>query len=160
MLMQENKRLPVEIVGEFMKSAPVDVIALAASLGLSVDRKPMPDDVSGEIVCARNGPCRITVNSIHPTTRQRFTIAHEIAHYVLHRDLIGDGIRDSGLYRSRLTDTVEKQANRYAAEILMPWRLVIDAFSEGTRDATSMARRFNVSPAVAEIRMSELRVML
>ena len=35
-------------------------------------------------------------------TRQRFTIAHKIAHFILHREAIGDGIVDDALYRSGL----------------------------------------------------------
>jgi Zn-dependent peptidase ImmA (M78 family) len=160
MLVEKTDRLPVEIVGDFMTSAPVDVVGLAKALGLAVSYRPFPDNISGEIVCERSGVCQIRVNSLHPSTRQRFTIAHEIAHYVLHRNLIGDGIVDSGLYRSRLTDAVERQANRYAAEILMPWRLVVDKISAGCTDATSMARAFGVSTAVSEIRLKEFAIFL
>jgi hypothetical protein len=37
-----------------------------------------------------------------------------------HRDLIGDGLIDDGMYRSKLGGDYERQANRFAAEILMP----------------------------------------
>jgi Zn-dependent peptidase ImmA (M78 family) len=35
---------------------------------------------------------------MHHPNRQRFTLAHEIAHYVLHRDLVENGIVDDTMY--------------------------------------------------------------
>lgn len=99
----------------------------------------------------------ISVNSSHSETRKRFTIAHEIAHYVLHRDQIGDGITDDALYRSDTLSTMtERQANQYAAEILMPWQLVKNDSAFKTGMAGSLASRFSVSTQVAEIRLREL----
>ena len=154
-----NRSLPIEIVGEFMRCAPVDVEGLASAIGLEIVRRPMPDDISGKIECeADGGPCTITVNSTHAKTRQRFTIAHEIAHFILHRDMVGDGITDDGRYRSKgLSDQIERQANNYAADILMPWKLVLEKRNEGKTTAAEMAREFQVSEAVAEIRLRELR---
>lgn len=42
----------------------------------------------------------ITVAANDPLTRQRFTLAHELGHYMLHRTLIGDGLDDDRAYRS------------------------------------------------------------
>lgn len=150
-------QLPVEIVGAFMQAAPVDIIALAHALGLEIRQEALPDTISGKIECSRGKRCRITVNALHGLRRQRFTIAHEIAHYVLHRDLIGDGIEDNALYRSTQPGPIERQANLYAADILMPWRLVKEVFATGkARTADELADLFKVSPAVAAIRMEEL----
>lgn len=140
-----------------MREAPVDVEGLAQEIGLNIIRKPLTDNVSGKIECEVGGPCKITVNSTHPKTRQRFTIAHEIAHFILHRNLIGDGITDNGKYRSAgLSDHVERQANSYAADILMPWQLVVAKHKEGLRTPSEFAEHFGVSTAVAEIRLKEL----
>src|SRR3546814_3235070 len=57
----------------------------------------------------------IYVNGSHPRVRRRFSIAHEIAHFALHRNLIGDGVTDDAMYRSNLSSAVEVQANRMAA---------------------------------------------
>lgn len=153
-----NDHLPIEIVGQYMEQAPVDVEGLAKALGLTVNRELWPDNMSGKIECEPDGgPCTITVNAMHPDSRQRFTIAHEIAHYVLHRDSIGDGIVDNGMYRSGRSEKIERQANQYAAEILMPWKIVIERYRAGKTTPAELAREFKVSPAVAEIRMKELR---
>lgn len=59
----------------------------------------------------------IYVNKGHHVNRRRFTTAHEIAHFILHQDFIGDGIADDGLYRSKLSNAMEAQANKLAADI-------------------------------------------
>src|SRR5690606_2956370 len=102
------------------------------------------------------GGYRITINGRHPHTRQRFTLAHEIAHFILHRPLIGDGIVDDALYRSSKGDDVEREANRYAAAILMPAPLVRKKYREGLRSFAGIAEAFDVSYEVAEIRVREL----
>lgn len=156
-----SKLLPIEIVGQYMRHAPVDVEKLAHALGMVVRRELRHDDQSGRIECEANGgPCIITVNATHPESRQRFTIAHEIAHFILHRDAIGDGIVDDGMYRSGKPEKLERQANQYAAEILMPWKLVIDKYRAGKTTPAELAREFKVSAAVAEIRLRELRSYL
>lgn len=153
----KTNQLSIETVGQFMRTAPVNVEALAGALGLQIKRAILPDNVSGKIECEKDGPCIITVNICHPRTRQRFTIAHEIAHFVLHRNQIGDGITDDGRYRSDgLSDSIERQANSYAADILMPWELVIKKRRDGCVSAEALAKEFDVSKAVAEIRLREL----
>ena len=110
-----------------MKTVPVDVRGLATALGLKVVEDRLSPNVSGKIErdWFADDAFVITVNASHSETRKRFTIAHEIAHFVLHRDQIGDGVTDDGMYRSEtLSTSVERQANQYAADILMPWNLV------------------------------------
>ena len=81
-----------------------------------------------------------------------------IAHFVLHRDLIGDGIVDDAMYRSKKGDEIERQANAYAATILMPAPLVIAKFRAGEKSFAGIAMAFEVSSEVAHIRMRELRL--
>src|SRR3546814_8751462 len=80
----------------------------------------------------------IYVNGSHPRVRRRFSIAHEIAHFALHRNLIGDGVTDDAMYRSNLSSAVEVQANRMAADILMPWHLIRS--EEHTSELQSLMR--------------------
>lgn len=110
-------------ISSFQCEAPVKVGAVANSLGLIVKKSTLAASVSGEIRNV-NGEYLIKVNRHDTSERQRFTIAHEIGHYLLHRELIGDGIVDDVLYRSGLSNAMEMQANRIAADILMPGSLV------------------------------------
>lgn len=160
--MAQANRLAVDVIQPFLDHAPVDVAAMAAALGVKVTYDFLDPGTSGKIECALfEDECVITVNIAHPETRQRFTIAHELAHYILHRDLIGDGVIDNAMYRSeRLSDERERQANRYAAQLLMPKKLVHQAWNNGAHTREALAARFKVSPEVAEIRMRELGTVL
>lgn len=148
------------IVDPFLSDAPVRLSALASALGLRVISAQLPSGISGEI---RPDPetragFSIRVNKNDPARRQRFTVAHEIGHYLLHRNEIGDGITDDVLYRSSLSDSREAQANRLAADLLMPDRLVAlwkdKAAALGEEDVVSfLADKFNVSTAAMKIRL-------
>jgi len=96
----------------------------------------------------------IEVNGAHHENRRRFTLAHEIAHFMMHRDQIGDGIEDGALYRSEGTsDHMERQANFQAAIMLMPAPLVRDAFAKHSRSPHILARDFKVSESAMRIRL-------
>lgn len=157
--MLDDWRSSVEIVGDFLKTTPVDLDGMARALCVPVvyDANLSPD-ISGKIEKDRSSPSgyRITVNGGHHRNRQRFTLAHEIAHFVLHRDLIGDGISDDALYRSTLRDDIETQANRYAANLIMPAPLVREKKRQGIVSYSDMAREFLVSTEVAKIRMKNI----
>src|SRR5215217_1945633 len=109
--------------------APVKLSELGKALGLSIKAATLPVGISGEIRPSPDHPGRyvIRVNRHDSPERQRFTVAHEIGHYLLHRNQIGNGITDDVLYRSTLTDRREAEANRVAADILMPSHLVARA---------------------------------
>lgn len=159
--MPTSKPLAVEIIDPFLDHAPVDIRGMAKALDLKIEEEFLPIDVSGKITCSWWDGYVITVNATHSETRKRFTIAHEIAHYVLHRDLIGDGIVDNALYRdNRIGDARERQANRYSASLLMPAATVRRAWDQGATTARALADEFKVSEAVAEIRMRELGCVL
>jgi Zn-dependent peptidase ImmA (M78 family) len=141
-------------------SIPVKVSEVARSLGLEVKLATLDPRISGEIKKSSTSTAGyvIRVNRHEVFERQRFTIAHEIAHYLLHRDLIGDGIEDTILYRSDLSDRIEAEANRLAADLIMPDEMIRRHFNNlGGRknEATliQMARDFKVSEAAMRIRL-------
>jgi hypothetical protein len=152
------RKTNTETIGDFTRAAPVDVYGLARALGLEIKNVELGDDISGKIEKSWGSGYLISVNARHPVTRRRFTAAHEIAHFVLHRDLIGDGIIDNAMYRSKKGDEIERQANAYAATILMPAPLVFAKFRAGEKSFAGIAMAFEVSSEVAQIRMRELRL--
>lgn len=133
---------------------PVNVVGLANRLGIKVYDAAWPENISGKIQkdAKKGGESgfAIYVNRAHPNTRKRFTIAHEIAHYVLHEDKIGDGIFDDALYRSGLPEKIEVQANGLAADILMPWQELVKRTPAGVHE---LAELFNVSEQAMSIRL-------
>ncbi|WP_170387788.1 ImmA/IrrE family metallo-endopeptidase [Ruegeria atlantica] len=148
----------MSIVRQHQNDAPVQTVPLAQALGVSVYHVPnWPDDLSGKIMKSEehggSSGYAIFVNQAHHKNRRRFTTAHEIAHYILHKDAIGDGITDDGLYRSRLSNWMEAQANQLAADILMPWNLLNNYIGMGITSVTKLASIFEVSPSAMSIRL-------
>ena len=153
----------IRLVYQAMGTAPVDVNNLAKALGLYLHEAFLGDQISGMLEF-KNGQYKISVNADHPKTRKRFTVAHELGHYLLHKDLIGDGIDDTIAYRSEdigkyhntdIGPYEETQANKFAASLLMPSKLVIAAFESGS-DISQMAADFMVSEQSMEYRVKGL----
>lgn len=93
---------PINIIREHSHMLPVRIDKIIADIGLTLRQKEMAEHVSGYI--AKNGDSyEIVVNSLHDKNRKRFTAAHELCHYIYHRDLIGPHAGDNLEYRSRNT---------------------------------------------------------
>lgn len=143
------------IIDAHQESAPVPVVSLAKALGLSVyTLDTFPDDLSGMIKKEEDESYGIYVNSKHHPNRRRFTIAHEVGHFILHKKYIGDGIVDDALYRSGLGSIMETEANTFAAELLMPFHL-LSRESSPDKSIKDMAAIFEVSEAAMGIRLGE-----
>ncbi len=74
------------------------------------------------------GVSMITVNSELTDTFRRIITAHELGHAVLHTDIGERGFMDTGYFNE--ADDCEKEANFFAAELLLPDNDVIDAFTQ------------------------------
>lgn len=151
-----------EILEAYTTEYPVKLGQLAKDLGISIKVSSMSTGISGQIMKEGN-LYSIRVNRHEARERQRFTIAHELAHFFLHKTIIDsspDGIRDNVLYRSGEPERIEYEANRLAADIVMPMPLVEQILREDfngvVTEATieSLAARFQVSKAAMEIRLS------
>ena len=127
--MFELKKEYISKILDCQNNIPVEIVSLANSLGIEVYKAfNMDADTSGAII-NKNENYIIYTNANEPVYRRRFTVAHEIAHYMLHKDIIDnhldgnltDAIGIGGImYRSKLSSIFEKDANKLAAEILMP----------------------------------------
>lgn len=149
-----------QIIEPFLQEAPVKVASIARALGIEVKAATLKPRISGQIGPSDTSDSgfRIRVNRHETKPRQRFTIAHEIAHYLLHRDDIGDGIEDSILYRSTLSDRREAEANRLGAALIMPEAGVVQSLRELGGRATPevakiLAERYDVSEPAMKIRL-------
>lgn len=112
---------------DLMKLIPVPVGAIAERLEIEVYSTTLSPNISGLIKRVSLGKFEIQVNDTDAPVRQRFTVCHEVAHYLLHRTHIdADGIQDNILYRSQLSNSQEAEANRFAAALLLPWRTVAE----------------------------------
>lgn len=155
MTTKESKAGTLKTLKRFTSSAPVDVVGMASALGVDVARDFLGPEVSGKIQRNAKGKYTIVVNASDSLARQRFTVAHELAHYLYHRDLIGDGVSDSPAYRAPdkniykntpLKERHEWQANQFAANVLMPNDLLraVERENPGIT-IPQLAQRFGVS---------------
>jgi Zn-dependent peptidase ImmA (M78 family) len=161
----EKKRFPV----------PVERIALKYAI---VVREDLPSDVSGMLVplplVQGNRKWAIVVNKQDAPVRQRFTIAHELGHLLIHKYPTphADGrlqvrFRDEKSAAGSVREEIE--ANQFAAELLMPERYVrtwakkqefdvadqlVDAAA--MRGLTQLANKLKVSVQALSFRIANL----
>ncbi|WPM80994.1 ImmA/IrrE family metallo-endopeptidase [Brucella pseudintermedia] len=146
------------MIAKHSAAPPVDVAAIANELGLAIFSADLAHNVSGVIVkdasYGTSSGFAIFVDSGESPQRQRFTAAHEIGHFLLHRHLIGDRHEDNYLLRSvGISNRQEQQANQFAADLLMPRNLIEKAMQEGYTSVESLADLFQVSRIAMGIRL-------
>ncbi len=99
----------------------------------------------------------ITVNGKHHIKRQRFTIAHEFAHFCLHKDEKGSFVDEEIYFRKDHESSIEFNADRFASEILMPKNLFIKAVTkDNIKKIKELSDRFNVSTMAITLRAEKL----
>ncbi|WP_084618576.1 ImmA/IrrE family metallo-endopeptidase [Thalassobaculum salexigens] len=153
----------MEIVQRFASEHPVDVIALIRALDIEYEEAQMSDGDSGRITV--NGDAyHIVVNELEGPQRRRFTAAHELGHYLMHRDLINEHGHLDRLFgpegrhnpSAPLTNAHEVQANRFAANLLMPSREITKLYDKVNDNYRELAAIFDVSPAAMKIKLYTL----
>lgn len=153
--------IPAEVqavLDDAIKSTPVDVQAAARRLGVKVYSAKLAPKVSGVLLrdpsYGSESGFVIFVDRDEPAVRQRFTAAHELGHFALHKDSVGDRNEDNYLLRSEgMSNRQEVEANRFAADLLMPMDLIHKKMKEGVTSVKDLARAFNVSPTAMSIRL-------
>ena len=160
------KQMARQILRSMGEELPVDIYAIARAYNIDVKEVALEDSVSGVLVI-KNGRAIIGVNETHLPSRQRFTIAHEVGHYLLHRDFSDVFVDASPVFfrdgrSSDGTVLQEVQANAFAAELLMPEIVLrrelrdrpVDAFDDLA--LRQLAMRFGVSVQALTIRLTRL----
>ena len=107
---------------------PVPVEDIAHGLGARIERRADSPDISGLLYRADNDTTLIGVNADDSLVRQRFTIAHELGHLRLHEGtplFVDRSIRvNSRLAGESGRGGEEREANWFAAELLMPEAMI------------------------------------
>ena len=152
-----------------VRSAPVPVTEIADALGVEVRLESAADELSGFLYRDRKRNLAIIgVNADHHPNRQSFTTAHELGHFLLHEfDEIHVDRQFKVWLRSEAssqgTDLEEKEANLFAAELLMPAQFIQNDVEEiGTLDVVdeeilqNLADRYGVSVQAMTFRLAYL----
>ena len=151
-----------------ISSPPVPMNEIAESLGATLRFAPFDGELAGMLVRDEdNGRVVIGVNSLHHIHRQRFTIAHECGHLRLHQ---GKQVHIDHTFRvnrrddtsSQAIDPEEIEANRFAAELLMPFKMVVKDLTERDLDIEDeselrvLADRYQVSLQALTFRITNV----
>jgi Zn-dependent peptidase ImmA (M78 family) len=143
----ESKRIP---------TLPLDVAEVAKKIGIHIEFLPLKNDLSGILYKdEKTNKWVIQVNSNHHPNRQRYTIAHELGHFCLHKHL-EHIFEDHLFFRGGESSPVEWQANDFASTILMPEDTFRDLVRSGTREVEVLAEKFGVSSLALRIRAKGL----
>ncbi len=146
--------------GEPSVPVPIDEIAVDL-LGLRVH---LVEDLpfSGALYPAERLVCLCASEARESEGRRRFTLAHEVGHWVLHHRRRPGAAGDVHVLHRDHTpgsrDPKEREANTFAAELLMPEGDVRRAFSDGL-DVEVAAARFVVSPVAMHWRYFNLALV-
>jgi len=156
---------------------PIDLDKLAEQLGIDVQYKLLSDDVSGRIdYHKKDDSVEIKININEFKLRQRFTLAHEIAHFIYDIDFNKEfKIEDNKLtlYRNEGIDPIEIRANKFAEKLLMPKELFIEKLIEIKNElfpgdsnrigvpkiyriVEGLSKKFNVSKPAIIVRLSSI----
>lgn len=150
-------------------SPPIPVERVVQNLGATLRYEPFEGDISG--VVFRDGDNIVVgVNSLHHPNRQRFTIAHEIGHILLHKGKevhvdrpIRVNLRDGR--SARATDPEEIQANKFASALLLPRHLLIRDLQrqpielDDELQLKTLAIKYKVSLQALTIRLQNLGIL-
>lgn len=149
------------------RKLPIKIEEIAKSRGLKVIPYPLGDDVSG-LLSIEDGIGTIGYNQTEPKVRRRFTIAHELGHYELHKDKSHLFVDKQFIYRSQnsggnpININMEQEANYFASAILIPTDLLRIEIKNVNLDLGSeeaikeLAKKFEVSTTAMSVRISSL----
>jgi Zn-dependent peptidase ImmA (M78 family) len=162
-----------DLVGKLLEthkieSSPIQVNDIASALGIQVRYESTKDELSGFLLrdLSRHKVI-IGVNNDHHLNRQRFTIAHELGHFFLHTQekLHVDrgfqiNLRDGNSSKGEIED--EKEANLFAAELLIPVQFIqeelaaIEVLDLEDDSISKLAEKYEVSTQAMAFRLSYL----
>ncbi len=133
---EETKIQLVKCFSLLDKDLSFDPFSCAKSLGLEYVSKVMEEDY--QLGCYDVGANRIVLNQtgLSNYNRYRFTMAHELGHYILHSHLFKEqGIVSVGeseytlVISKNYSHRLEYQANKFASCLLMPKEIVSVLYS-------------------------------
>lgn len=152
-------------------AVPVEKIVRSFGIELKLDK--VDDELSGFLVRENRGQRRsmIGANKSHHPHRQRFTIAHELGHFLLHqgeqvhlddlRQAFTINLRDKESAKGE--DNDEREANLFAAELLMPAKFLMSDLHGKNLDLLDdgdfldkLAKKYKVSTQALTFRLANL----
>lgn len=142
----------------------VDVFDIAQSEGIEIvyfqPQNAKEEGISGFIYEeTENGNKKMYINKLDSAQRQVYTVAHELGHYFLaHKPSDYSVLLRQAIYATQ-KDEVEKEADCFAAELLMPKKMIEEIkkdYKLTNNDELIMSQLFGVSPRAMHNRLNNL----
>ena len=143
-----------------ISTKPFDIYAYVSTF----DNIEIINDDLGGGVCGIieyvNSDFVIAINKYHSYERRRFTLAHEFAHYAMHKEYIikNKRITDIAFFREKKSE-MENEANEFASKLLMPKDEFIEAIKSGKKRLGDLAEHFCVTATAVKYRAYKLNLI-
>jgi Zn-dependent peptidase ImmA (M78 family) len=141
-----------------IESVPVPIEKVLEKFNIQIAKAPSKD-FSGILIRKSDG-AMVGINSSEPKTRQRFSLGHELGHFLLHES--EDTFVDHRNTNSAVHTSREQEADMFAAALLMPRNLLKKDIKEipgGTfteEKAKLLADKYGVSESAMKVRIFNL----
>ena len=136
-------------------SVVVNITEIAGHLGYSIFEAEFSSDTIAAYLVSNKQEKSIYVNLNDPEEVKRFEIAHSVGHIVLHYANFKGDFEEVDIRKTEYYKTREKQANIFAASLLMPEDMTKEIW-DTFRNVNDFARTFVISKKAAIIRLDEL----
>lgn len=164
--MYENAKKQAEkILSQFpIESAPIDIENITEKLGIEIGYAPSTK-YSGMLIRKTDGKVLMGINNNESAERMRFTIAHELGHFVLYpKDAVNIDYRSKEHISSK--PKKEQLADFFAANLLMPEKFVRKDFEKAIKnriffeqDLIELANKYHVSQEAIKYRLIYLNLI-
>lgn len=135
------------------RSAVAFISSILKEYNITVDLWPIQMQKFSGCLWKNNDEWTIVINARQAPQRKLFTLAHELGHYFLHSHIKTQF--SCSFFSATPTPRLEQEANRFAAELLMPTEQVL-RWGEKDGSATRAARYFGVSEEAMQYRLHSL----
>ena len=154
---QKIENIAIEILQnvDMLDKIPVDIIKIANSLGIKVYQCQFKEQGICGAILKEKDKFKIYVKTDDAQVRKRFTVAHELGHFLLHKEKLEDEHYDDIMFRGNLSSEEEEEANYFASCLLMNKESLIK-ISKFIKNKSELAKMFEVSEAAMNIRIGEL----
>lgn len=144
-----------------INTPPVSLEQICNKLGFKIVPYEFPSSMSALFII-EEGLRAIGVNKNHSIVRQRFSVAHELGHFVSgHEDFSHDNVAHIDREKKYLNrfHRMEEEADEFAAELLMPEFLLKHDFALLNGDIENIAKKYNVSQQAMTIQLINLNLL-
>ena len=151
-----------------INSPPINLDYILEHFGLKLEQYDFGERGSG-VLYIKKGEGIIGINLNEKNERKRFTIAHELGHFLLHKKNKDQLFVEEYIYRDQDSESGEfkreREANAFAAALLMPKIFLKRMIKKNELDVTHedsidfLAKKFQVSEIAMTYRVTNLKLI-